>query len=52
MLLNLPASTELQETVAKDNGTPNTGPSFQRASLLFVASLGSFNGASLLLASI
>jgi hypothetical protein len=30
----------------------NTGPSFQRASILFAASLGSFIGASLLLASI
>ena len=29
----------------------NTGPSFKRASLLFVASLGSFIGTSLLLAS-
>ncbi len=31
---------------------PNTGPSFQRASMLFVASIGSFIGVSLLLASI
>ncbi|GEO18935.1 hypothetical protein [Microvirga aerophila] len=31
---------------------PNTGPSFQRASVLFVASIGSFIGVSLLLASI
>ena len=30
----------------------NTGPSFQRASILFAASLGSFIGVSLLLASI
>jgi hypothetical protein len=30
----------------------NTGPSFQRASILFAASFGSFIGASLLLASI
>lgn len=30
----------------------NTGPSLQRASILFVASVGSFIGASLLLASI
>ena len=30
----------------------NTGPSFQRASILFAASLGSFIGASLLLASL
>ena len=30
----------------------NTGPSFQCAALLFVASLGSFIGAALLLASI
>ncbi len=30
----------------------NTGPSLQRAALLFVASLGSFIGAALLLASI
>jgi hypothetical protein len=30
----------------------NTGPSFQRASILFAASLGSFIGSSLLLASI
>jgi hypothetical protein len=30
----------------------NTEPSFQRASILFAASLGSFIGASLLLASI
>jgi hypothetical protein len=32
--------------------TINTGPSLQRASFLFVASVGSFIGASLLLASI
>ena len=31
---------------------PNTAPSLQRASILFVASVGSFIGASLLLASI
>jgi hypothetical protein len=31
--------------------TANTGPSLQRASILFVASVGSFIGASLLLAS-
>ena len=30
----------------------NTGPSLQRASILFVASVSSFIGASLLLASI
>jgi hypothetical protein len=32
--------------------TACTAPSFQRASILFVASLGSFIGASLLLASL
>ena len=32
--------------------TTNTGPSLQRASILFVASVSSFIGASLLLASI
>jgi hypothetical protein len=31
---------------------PGTGPSLQRASIIFVASVGSFIGASLLLASI
>lgn len=34
-----------------ENGT-DASPSFQRASILFVASLGSFIGASLLLASL
>jgi hypothetical protein len=33
-------------------GATNADPSFQRASVLFVASLGSFIGASLLLASL
>ncbi|WP_262297680.1 hypothetical protein [Microvirga sesbaniae] len=34
-----------------ENGT-DAAPSFQRASILFAASLGSFIGASLLLASL
>ena len=38
--------------VSDPTGVTNADPSFQRASFLFVASLGSFIGASLLLASL
>jgi hypothetical protein len=38
--------------VSYPTGVTNSDPSFQRASFLFVASLGSFIGASLLLASL
>jgi hypothetical protein len=41
-----------QEVSAESTNATNTGPSFQRASILFVTSLGSLIGASLLLASI
>ena len=61
-----PRSTQMQEklmhavrhaepvqVVASDpTHLPNPAPSLQRASILFVASVGSFIGASLLLASI
>jgi hypothetical protein len=46
------ASEPLQGTAPDPTGITNTGPSLQRASILFAASLGSFIGASLLLASI
>jgi hypothetical protein len=52
MATNPPASTEAQETASEDKFTSNGAPSFQRASFLFAASLGSFIGVSLLLASI
>ena len=46
-------SAAIQGTVLDPAGTAtNTGPSLQRASILFVASVSSFIGASLLLASI
>jgi hypothetical protein len=40
-----------QDQASDPTGVTNTGPSLQRASILFVASVGSFIGASLLLAS-
>jgi hypothetical protein len=46
------ASESLQGAASDPTGLTNTGPSFQRASILFATSLGSFIGASLLLASI
>jgi hypothetical protein len=47
------ASETIQDTVLDPAGiTTNTVPLLQRASILFVASVGSFIGASLLLASI
>jgi hypothetical protein len=47
------ASGAVQGTALDPTGiTTNTGPSLQRASILFVASIGSLIGASLLLASI
>ena len=47
------ASETVQDTALDPMGlTTNTGPSLQRASILFVASVGSFIGASLLLASL
>ncbi|WP_157934484.1 hypothetical protein [Microvirga ossetica] len=49
-----PAQTSepCQDAVSDPKEFANTRPSFQRASVLFVTSLGSFIGASLLLASI
>ena len=47
------ASEAVQVTALDPTDTPtNTGPSLQRASILFVASVSSLIGASLLLASI
>ena len=47
------ASESIQGTTLGPSGAAtNTGPSLQRASILFVASVSSFIGASLLLASI
>jgi hypothetical protein len=47
------ASESIQGTILDPSGAAtNTGPSLQRASILFVASVSSFIGASLLLASI
>jgi hypothetical protein len=45
-------SEAVRDTNLGSRNLPNTGPSLQRASILFVASLGSFIGVSLLLASI
>jgi hypothetical protein len=43
---------EAEQTTASNlSHLANTGPSLQRAAILFAASLGSFIGASLLLAS-
>jgi hypothetical protein len=46
------ASKNLQEAASDPVGEASTGSSLQRASVLFVASVSSFIGASLLLASI
>ena len=47
------ASESIQgTTLGPSDAATNTGPSLQRASILFVASVSSFIGASLLLASI
>jgi hypothetical protein len=46
------ASRTLGGAAPDPTNLSNTGPSLQRASLLFVASVSSFIGASLLLASI
>jgi hypothetical protein len=46
------ASETNQSTTPDPTKITCTGPSLQRASILFVASVGSFIGASLLLASI
>jgi hypothetical protein len=45
-------SEAVQDIRSDPDHLPNTSPSFQRASMLFVASIGSFIGVSLLLASI
>jgi hypothetical protein len=51
--MNAIRHTEPVQVIASDPTHPtNTTPSLQRASMLFVASVGSFIGASLLLASI
>jgi hypothetical protein len=46
------ASAGLCNVSLERGAISGSGPSFQRASILFVASLGSFIGASLLLASL
>jgi hypothetical protein len=48
----MPHDQYSRDTSPELGNVTNTGASFQRASILFVASLGSFIGASLLLASI
>ena len=45
-------SEAVREPHSGPGNLPNTGPSVQRASILFVVSVGSFIGVSLLLASI
>jgi hypothetical protein len=45
-------SDTLQGKASGPTGVTNANPSFKRASVLFVASFGSFIGASLLLASL
>jgi hypothetical protein len=51
--MNHPQTSDpLQGTALKRTDPTDTGPSLQRASILFVTSLGSFIGASLLLASL
>ena len=42
----------LQDAASEQRNIPQTTPSLKRASMFFVAGLGSFIGASLLLASI
>ena len=49
---HLQASGPLQDTTLDLTSLTNTGPSLQRAAILFAASVSSFIGASLLLASI
>jgi hypothetical protein len=52
-LMNSARNSEPAEDIASDPSCPaNTAPSLQRATVLFVASVGSLIGASLLLASI
>ena len=53
-IMNHPQASGAVQGAASDTTgiTTNTGPSLQRASILFVASVGSFIGASLWLASI
>jgi hypothetical protein len=46
------ASSGLRNLTPEQRAISGSGPSFQRASILFAASLGSFIGASLLLASL
>jgi hypothetical protein len=48
----MPHVRNSHEISPETGNATNTGPSFQRASILFAASLGSFIGASLLLASL
>jgi hypothetical protein len=48
----MPHDRHSQDISPESGNGINTGPSFGRASVLFVASLGSFIGASLLLASL
>ena len=52
--MNHPQASEVVQGTGSDPTgiATNTGPSLQRASILFVASVSSFIGASLLLASI
>jgi hypothetical protein len=51
--MNSVRSSQAVQGIAPDSShSISTGPSLQRASILFVASVGSFIGASLLLASI
>ena len=45
-------SETLQGNASGPTGVTNANPSFKRVSVLFVASFGSFIGASLLLASL
>jgi hypothetical protein len=52
-LMARPQTSEtLQGKASGPTGVTNANPSFKRASALFVASFGSFIGASLLLASL
>jgi hypothetical protein len=48
----MPHDDGQQRSLPEQVAVPHTKPSFQRASILFAASLGSFIGASLLLADI
>jgi len=45
-------SEAVPDSASDPTPLPGKGPSLQRASILFVASMGSFIGASLLLASL